>query len=410
MDPEICYKEFQGHVLEHKAATPGVEDYVREVLVAVTGNTDDGGDVINPGAFNFKRNPKIVWSHDLKALVAKVLEYEEWTPGDVRLPADLIAKGLGALWFKIEFDPLDPESFKAFRKVVFHKDLGWSIGYEVDPKGFKMLPDGRRALTKIYVWEGSPTSFGMNQEARTLSVKSVVDSLDLPEEKAKALLQLMGTLAGPSEAKSWPPLEDSYEDLISDVREAAQAWATAVYGAPADDNYWWLCVDGTFPDHVVISVTDNTDTTSYQFPYTMTTDGEDVVLGDPTEVEVITSAEVVPVETTPDVGAPDAGLLSALTAALNMGKSLDVAFAEVVDMEAKAGRVLSEANLSKLRSAMETIAGVLDAATKKGDYTGPKRTVKPKPPKVPAGGKAADETAAQLQAKTLLELEALLES
>lgn len=331
-------------------------------LVAVTGNTDDGGDIIAPGAFNFKRNPKVVWSHDLKTLVGKVLAYEELLPGDSRLPADLLAKGLGALQFKIAFDLEDPESFKAYRKVVFHEDLGWSIGYETPMDGFKNLPDGRRLLTKIFVWEGSPTSFGMNLEARTMSAKSIIrqtlDRLDLDETKAKTLETLFESVAGEAgETKALPALSGSFEETQEAVRGAVRAWANEVYGDVSPENDWWVSVEGTFDDSVVATVrvySGDNQTATFQFPYTIDDDGG-VLLGDAQEVDI--RATVAPAgATTPETA-------SASLEDMDFKEAQEILAA----LDTKKGAVLSAANASKLQAAQEAISKVLAAAAKEDD-------------------------------------------
>jgi len=365
--PNLTTKAFEGRVLDRKAAPGAPEDYIREALVAVTGNLDDGGDVILPGAFDFKRAPKIVWSHDLKTLVGKVLAHEELLPGDARLAEmapDLAAKGLGALWFRIEFDPEDPESFKAFRKVDFHEDLGWSIGYETPPDGFKIAADGRRLLSHIYVWEGSPTTFGMNMEARTVSVKSLIDQyvkdLDLNEDQAKALAIVAEAMAPPEE-KTYPALEGSYEETQEALRSAVRAWAAQVYGDVEADNDWWCGLEGTFETEVVASVTVYTgesESGTWRFPYVLGEDGT-VELGEPTEVEV--RATVAPAT---DAPAPPPEPVTE-TAALEI--DLDPkAITDAVE-EVKKGRVLSAANAAALAAAAEAIGKVLAAAAPKDD-------------------------------------------
>ena len=117
--PALDFKAFDG------LAAAVVEDEPGTVvaLVAVTGNTDDGGDIIAPGAFNFKRAPKVVWSHDLKTLVGKVLSYEELAPGDPRLPADLVADwvtadGRARVQAFPSGNPNDDENLRRFAEAV----------------------------------------------------------------------------------------------------------------------------------------------------------------------------------------------------------------------------------------------------------------------------------------------------
>jgi hypothetical protein len=375
--PTLTFKEFQGRVLDRKAVEGEPEDYIREALVAVTGNEDDGGDVIAPGAFDFKRRPKIVWSHDLGTLVGKVLEYEEWLPGDSRIAEaapDLAAKGLGALWFRIEFDPQDPESFKAFRKVDFHEDLGWSIGYETPPDGFKVLKGGQRLLTHIYVWEGSPTTFGMNMEARTVNAKSLLDQtiqdLELPEEKATALRDLVAVLAGPDEEKTYPALAGSFEETRDLLREAVNAWASQVYGDREAENDWWADIEGTFENEVVASVrvySGENEPGTWRFPYVQADGG--IELGEPEEVEVqatVTPATEASPTPTPEAEAtPEAAALPLQEIDQKDLLAAQAAFLAVVDQ--KAGRVLSSANQAALAAAAEAIQKVLAAAAKEDE-------------------------------------------
>jgi hypothetical protein len=425
--PTLEFKEFQGRVLDRKAAPDAPEDYIREALVAVTGNEDDGGDIIQPGAFDFKRRPKIVWSHDLRTLVGKVLEYEEWLPGDSRIAEaapDLAAKGLGALWFRIEFDPQDPESFKAFRKVDFHEDLGWSIGYETPADGFKVLRTGQRLLTHIYVWEGSPTTFGMNLEARTVNAKSLIDQtisdLELPEAKATALRDLVAVLATPEE-KTYPALAGSFEETRDRLDQAIQAWAAQVYGDRDAENDWWASIEGTFENQVVATVrvySGDSETTTYRFPYVQGEDGS-VELGEAEEVEVQATVEPADVGTTPPA---DTTATTPETATLDLsaldGKVLDPAVfqaAEGAIEEAKAGRVVSAANLAALTAAVEAIQKVVSAATPKDDEDEKKpkektviaRTIAPKgaPTEVEAPPVEVPEGKVLLSPADLLEME-----
>lgn len=257
--------------LEHKTfsgmSTKVVDDSqgVVEAIVAVTGNIDDGNDLIEPGAFAFPagRLPKVVWSHDLNVLVGKVLEAAELRAGDTRLPADFAAKGWGGLWFKTQFDLADVDGQKAYRKVSFHDDLGWSIGYEVPPDGFKIDKSGIRHLTKVVVWEGSPTTFGMNAAAQTLSVKSM------------------------AEAKSDPPIAGSFEERQRMLRAALDMWAVETLGERTDENHWWAWIDSTFADRLIARVErGDSEPTYYLFGYT-SVDGA-VELAPPVEVELTT--------------------------------------------------------------------------------------------------------------------------
>lgn len=357
-------------VIQHKAfaslETKVVDQAqgIVEALVAVTGNTDQGGDVIKPGAFTFKRNPKIVWSHDLGTLVGKVTAHEELKPHDPRLPADLKSKGFGALKFTMQFDMEDDESKRAFRKVVFHDDLGWSIGYTVPAGGSKKLPDGTRELKSVEVWEASPVTFGMNAEARTLEAKSAavrtIEELGLDDEQKGAVEGLLALRGGPDDldTKAWPPLADSFEETSERIREAVNGWAVDQFGDRSEENYWYCSVEGTFDANAVVTVRAAGESVSYRFPYTVT-DGV-VELGEPEAVTIRTTVQAggTPVDEV-DPGTEE-----------NMDVEDDKA-AEITPEEkalliehlgeVKAGRVLSSANRSKIRQALTAIQEVLAA-------------------------------------------------
>ena len=301
-----------------------------EALVAVTGNVDDGGDVIVPGAFAVDRHPKIVWAHDLGEPVGKVLAMEEWLPADPRLPKDLLDAGYGALWVRAQFDLQDPDGARAFRKVLFHEDLGWSIGYRaVDPKPRK---GGGRDLGKVVVYEASPVTFGMNREARTLVRKS----LDLADPET-------------GEEKVWPPMEGTLEARLDDVRDAVRA-------GYAGDEGTWVMVEGTTETEVVFSVEVEAtgERSSWRAPYTIDDDGK-ISVGTATEVEIVTSAQVV--EKAADLESPDLD---------EAAKALAELAGDLVEEagETKAGRVLSARNREKISAALDALAAVLSAAEK----------------------------------------------
>lgn len=290
----LQFKELRS--LSTKVVSEG--EGIVEALVAVTGNVDDGGDVILPGAFEFPegRKAKIVWSHDMQVLCGKVLDAKELPPGDDSLPADLQAKGLGALWFKVQFDLEDPDGFKAYRKVKFHEDLGWSIGYQA-PAGTFKVKDGVRLCSKIIVWEASPVTFGMNREARSLTVKSAFERVAqaLPEGKRKAISDLLEALESTpdegGEEKVWPPVPGSIEETRYLIDTALQVWAAEALGEKGEGNYWWVYLEATFEDTCVACVETSEGRTFMEFSYSVA-DGV-VELGEPTEVELVTTVEVV---------------------------------------------------------------------------------------------------------------------
>lgn len=324
------HKNFRGFTKSADAAT-GIVD----AAVAVTGNVDDGGDVIVPGGVKFTRQPKVVNHHEMTAPVGKVLDAKELMPGDPALPEDLLADGYGALMFKMQFNLDTQRGREAFSDAKFFEhEQGWSIGYHADvtEKG----ENGTRLLKSLTVWEASPVTFGMNAKARTLALKSAV----------------------PGEDKVYVEIDGSIEKSLDSVREAVSGWWKAVADAAgtnagdAMDQGWWVSVQATFADSALVAVYEpGGDTTYWSFPYTKTDGG--VALGEPTEVEVqatIVGSGGGGEPPTPDAGAsidePEADEDTDLT---DDEKQIIV----------KAGRVLASRNEARLRAAADALTAVL---------------------------------------------------
>lgn len=344
-----------------------------QAIVAVTGNEDSGGDVIHPGAFKFARHPKIVWAHDLKTLVGRVDNVEEWAPGDPRLPADLAAKGLGGLVFDVQFDLTDPDGFKAFRKVLFHPDLGWSIGYSVEPGGAERDDAGRRHLKSITVWEASPLAFGMNDQARTLDVKGALDQV-LPDETKGAVADQVALLvraaqeeaadeAGTPEKKTWPPLAGSLEERREKLRALVETWAEDNLGDRSDDDgryRWWVSIEGTYVDRVVWSVEPHGEDRSFHEADVTESEDGTLTLGDVRDVEVVADVK--------DDQAPR-----------QVKEKFEISAEEKAVLylalgEEKAGRILATRNADRIRRAVAALAEVMDEvdSTAEDDETGGK--------------------------------------
>lgn len=280
-----------------------------EALVAVTGNRDDGGDVLAPGGFSLDRFPVILWNHDWDQVIAKVLDVAELLPGDNRLKAmapDLDTAGLGALWVRMLFDVTDPESVAKYRKVKFHQRLGWSIGW-LPLSTPKAAPGGGRIIEQWTIFEASPLAHGMNREARTLLVKTAVDTR--PPTAVADVAQ--------------GHVEASGDDAADEVVEAAAAEALT-------------------PDEVrTLAELDGV-------PESLQTWAQTVAKRlDAAEAEAAVHDEFAGVD-------PERELADAAAETIIEGKLLDMA-----DLLTKRGRVLSARNEEALRAAMEGISKVL---------------------------------------------------
>lgn len=145
-----------------------------EAFAAAIGNKDSVGDIIIPGAFNkslTRRKPRVVWGHNWNEPVGKVLEIEEVTSTDPRLPPKMRAAGVGGLYVKVQFNLNSERGREAFSTVAFFgEEQEWSIGYKTLIKNFD---PNRRAniLEEVELYEVSPVLHGANQLTGTVSVK-----------------------------------------------------------------------------------------------------------------------------------------------------------------------------------------------------------------------------------------------
>lgn len=144
-------------------------------FVAVIGNLDSVGDIIQPGAFDAglkKRIPKGVWSHDWDKPISKTLEIYEVPAGDPRLPFDLQAKGLGALYVETQFNLKTQLGRDAFENVKFYgEESEWSIGYRTIREQYDSKQKAN-LLYEVELYEYSPVLFGANPMTSTASIKA----------------------------------------------------------------------------------------------------------------------------------------------------------------------------------------------------------------------------------------------
>ncbi len=134
------------------------EDGSFEGCLSPYNNVDDGGDLVEPGAYakTLQENGNTIpmlWQHDQKAPIGQ-LELEERADG-------LYCKG------QLELDI--PEAKKAYILLKAKIVKGLSIGYDAIKA---QIVDGVRRLKEIRLWEGSVVTFPMNTLALVTDVKS----------------------------------------------------------------------------------------------------------------------------------------------------------------------------------------------------------------------------------------------
>jgi HK97 family phage prohead protease len=141
------------------------------------GNEDKGGDVVVKGAFAKSLKEKSVndifmfYNHDTKEIIGEYTNIKEDDHG-------LLIEG------KLFIDDIKRASETHFlmKKGLIKK---FSIGYQVVKKSFK---GGLRMLEELKLFEVSPVTFPMNEEANLLTVKKDLTKKDLE----KALRDVVG--------------------------------------------------------------------------------------------------------------------------------------------------------------------------------------------------------------------------
>lgn len=176
-----------------------VNDRIVTGFPSVFGNVDDGGDLIEPGAYQktlAERGARLrwLWQHDRsQPPTAKVLELAEVSREE--LPADVIAhypEATGGLRVRREYldTPRGNEVLAAIKSGALNE---MSIGYDATKAEYPADSNVngrkvRRVLKEIRLWEMSDVNWGMN--AATANVKAL---LDLPSgpgpERTKALAE-----------------------------------------------------------------------------------------------------------------------------------------------------------------------------------------------------------------------------
>lgn len=134
------------------------EDGTFEGLLSPYGNVDEGGDLVEPGAFTktLQENGNSVpmlWQHKQDCPIGE-LALEDRTDG---------------LWCKGKLLLEIPEAKKAYLLMKARIVKGLSIGYDAIKAP---IVDGVRRLKEIRLWEGSVVTFPMNTLAQISDVKA----------------------------------------------------------------------------------------------------------------------------------------------------------------------------------------------------------------------------------------------
>ncbi len=170
-----------------KLVDPTISDQgIIEAFVSVFGNVDSYEEVVDAGAFaeSLKvRVPKGVWSHDWTQPIAATLSAEEIMPGDMRLP--LAIRNFGGLYIKGQLVMEVQKAAETNALIKAGVIDEFSIGYREEET--YTGEDGFRHLKKLTLYEWSPVLVGANPETILVGIKAVVPYADhgiAPENEA----------------------------------------------------------------------------------------------------------------------------------------------------------------------------------------------------------------------------------
>lgn len=194
------------------------DDGTIEGYASIFGNVDQGGDVVEPGAFmpsivqakKDGRTIPMLWQHDQREPIGYWLDIAEDAKG-------LFVKGR----LLVEDDPL---ARRAHAHLKAGSMRGLSIGYRALPGGV-VEDDKRRGVSRLKsldLREISLVTMPMNIQARVTSVKSTIEAGRLPtvrefEEFLRDAGGFSKTLAAAIAGKAAPHLRGEPEAKADDV-------------------------------------------------------------------------------------------------------------------------------------------------------------------------------------------------
>lgn len=218
-------------ILTKSAAALGVKtfDYALEMkatgetgefegYASTFGHVDQGGDVVEPGAFiesvvkakNDGRTIPMLWQHDQSEPIGVWKDIAEDSKG-------LYVKGQ----LLVDADPLAKRAHALLKAKALG---GMSIGYRIPAGGAE--PDGKRRgvtrLKKIDLREISLVTMPMNIQARVMTVKSILESGNMPtvrefEEFLRDAGGFSKSLAAAIASKAAPHLRGEPEAKANDA-------------------------------------------------------------------------------------------------------------------------------------------------------------------------------------------------
>lgn len=215
------------------------EDGTFEGILSPYGNVDEGGDVVERGAFTKTLQESgssvpLLWQHQPEAPIG-TLELADMPDGlhcKGTLVLDLMANGL----------PMVPDAFKAYALMKRRIVKGLSIGFDTI-KG--PIEAGVRHLKELKLWEGSVVTFPMNLNALISSVKAARASSEAKDDFATELQEIQLYAA---RYQMMDALSSSLREIIYDAQESDKPAASRATIQQFMDAYVAM-----LPDYLVLT-------------------------------------------------------------------------------------------------------------------------------------------------------------
>ena len=189
---------------------------------ASTFDVDLGGDIITPGAFKKtidgrQDKIKVLWQHN-EPIGKSIRLYED--------SIGLFVEG------KVSKTRLGDEAIELMRDRVVDQ---MSIGFSIPAGKSEMSDDGLRIIREVKLFEFSPVTFPMNENAIITSVKSMKEAIAMGQIDQKDLNELSELLTDIKTLLITEPLQDTQPlEQPSELEMLAKALDN--FGAYANNN------------------------------------------------------------------------------------------------------------------------------------------------------------------------------
>jgi HK97 family phage prohead protease len=186
------------------------EDGTFEGVLSPYGNIDEGGDIVERGAFTKTLQESgssvpLLWQHKTDAPIG-TLELTDMADG-------LHCKGSLVLDLMANGQPMVPEAFKAHALMKRRIVKGLSIGFDAIKAPIEA---GVRHLKELKLWEGSVVTFPMNLNALISAVKAARESGEAKDDFATELQEIQLYAA---RYQMMDALSSSLREILYDAEE-----------------------------------------------------------------------------------------------------------------------------------------------------------------------------------------------